>query len=149
MGLIARFFVILFFLEMVTLAFFISNLGFLAVFLLCALSALVGGYMVRQGGLATLLSFATRPGVNQPPLFEGVFVLISGLLFMFPGFLSDFLALLLLLPTAQTYLARRLGPQNTPSPDSPFRAPPQEGVIEGEFVVVEESVEALEAPEKP
>lgn len=148
MGLIARFFVVLFFAEMVTLAFFISKFGFLTVFLLCALSALVGGYMVRQGGLATLLSFAARPAANQPPLFEGVFVLISGLLFMFPGFLSDLLALLLLLPTAQSYLDRHLSPQETTAQNNPFRTPPQDGVIEGEFIVVEDTVETLESPKK-
>ena len=145
-GFLGRFLFFLFWAELLVLGLFILRVGFLSAFLLCVLSALAGGYLVRQGGLATLFGgMMGKDGRGAQPMVEGIFVLLAGLLLIFPGFISDALALALLLPAARRFVSSFF-PQNT-SYDSPQRPPAQGDIIEGDFVVIEEDAPQIQRPQ--
>ncbi|MEO5340347.1 MAG: FxsA family protein [Magnetococcus sp. MYC-9] len=79
--------------------------------LLLLLVAVVGGRLVKRQGVATLRTAAMkwRDGTAiGSDLVEGGLLLLAGFLFVFPGFLSDCLALLLLLPPIRGAVARFL-----------------------------------------
>lgn len=147
MALISRLIFILFLTEMVLLALFISKAGFFAAFMLCLLSVFVGGYLIRQGGLSTLMGFAQQQRVTPQPVFDGLFVLIAGMLFIFPGFLSDILGLLLLVPTARRWISDYF-PSTLETAQNHSYRPESGDIIEGEFTVVEENFIKIEPDNK-
>ena len=86
----------------------------------------------RQGARAMLDVQQAMQDFRDPgrPMAHGALVMIAGVLLILPGFFSDAVGLLLLLPPVQTLLARRLLKGAVT-----LRAgqPPDEDVIEGEF----------------
>ncbi len=97
--------------------------GVLGIWLLVWLvaSAVAGWSLLRQvpQTFAASLMHATLQGHSpMRALFSGGATLAAGLLLIFPGVISDFLALILL-----AFTFRR----------PPPRTPPSDGVIEGEF----------------
>ena len=135
-----------------------SVIGGLPTLILMVLSTLLGGQLVRSQGLATLLNMQgqmmRREAIGRD-LLQGVWLAVAGFLFIFPGFVSDVLALLLLQPFCRRQLTRLLlallgarfaaAAYATPERDTqvhidhPDAAAPQENVapkgttIEGEF----------------
>lgn len=75
------------------------------------LTALVGVYVLKVQGLATLdkmqLSLQ-QGGLPTGALFETVFILIGGLFLLIPGFLTDVLGVLFLIPILRRYILYRL-----------------------------------------
>jgi UPF0716 protein FxsA len=78
-------------------------------------TALLGSYLIRQQGLsalAALRSSVSTLGDPSRPLFDGAMVIFAGALLLTPGFLTDSLGLLLLLPPVRTaifgYLRQRI-----------------------------------------
>lgn len=78
-----------------------NALGFLPTLLLLFLSAFLGVYLVRQRGLtcfaranAALLE-GRMPGLE---ILEGILTVVAGVILIIPGFVSDFLVLVMLLP---------------------------------------------------
>ena len=80
--------------------------------------SVVGAWLVKREGLGTLARARTRIDAGQVPgreLVDGVLILFAGALLLTPGFLSDALGVLLLLPpvrasfrgAALRWLARR------------------------------------------
>jgi UPF0716 protein FxsA len=138
-----RFTFILFVLEMVTFGLLISKIGFFMVFILWLLSAIMGGYMVRHGGISTLMTMMSSTSAQKPAI-EGIFILIAGILFIFPGFISDFFAIMVLIPFVQPWIKALLRPYMTTSnPNTSSTQPYQDGIIEGDFVVVEENISII------
>ena len=69
--------------------------------LLVVLTAYLGAKMVKQQGLATLAQIQKKSAQGQIPgeeLFSGVCILISGVLLLTPGILTDILGFALLTP---------------------------------------------------
>jgi UPF0716 protein FxsA len=76
-------------------------LGAPATLLLLFASALLGSWLLRREGAKTWNAFRTALAEGRPPAAEvvdGVLVLIGGLLMVLPGFVSDVVGLLLVLP---------------------------------------------------
>jgi UPF0716 protein FxsA len=76
-------------------------IGATATVLLLLASALLGGWLLRREGAKTWHAFTTALEERRPPAVEvvdGVLVLIGGLLMMLPGFVSDVVGLLMVLP---------------------------------------------------
>ena len=100
-----------FFLEIWVLIKVGSVIGGLATLILMILSTLLGVQLVRSQGIATLLGLQgqlmRREAIGRE-LFEGVWLAVAGFLFIFPGFVSDLLALLLLQPFCRRQLTRAL-----------------------------------------
>lgn len=104
------------------------------------LTALVGATVWRRQGTSILWRIRDRLRRNEVParqLFEGVLILLAGAFFLTPGFITDTLGFLFLIPPARHILLEKLydwvkrkaergeievyvsgGPWNSSEPDS-------------------------------
>ncbi len=125
-----------------------SEIGVLATFALLLLSFLVGVALLRVAGFTTLWRIRMRLAQGQMPeqeVIQGLTLAIAGALLIFPGFISDVLALVCLLPVTRKALLgavigrvtrRNPGAQGYQGhqPGSGQAAPHRPEVIEGEVV---------------
>jgi UPF0716 protein FxsA len=113
-------------------------IGGLAIVGLTVLAILAGSALLRGGGLGMVLDLRARLERGEPPgavVFDGLCVTLAGFLLILPGFISDGLALLLLLPPVRALLLRALlsrvqvvgqGPASASGPT----------VIDGEYEII-------------
>lgn len=86
-----------------------SAIGALTTILLLILSGFFGMYLLRHQGLSSLAKFQHDMRAGQRPaksLLNGGMVLLSGLLFIIPGFFTDILGLILLFPPTRYLLVK-------------------------------------------
>jgi UPF0716 protein FxsA len=140
MAYLGRFIFILFLADLLTMALFISKAGILAAFFLWLLSAMAGGTLMRQGGLSAFLGMAASGGAPIQVFLDGMSLVIAGLLFISPGFLSDAFAVAILIPPVRRWISSKLTPQTAPH----YRPSADTDIIEGDFVVVEEDISKIE-----
>ena len=137
MAFIGRMLFLLFFIEMLVFIGVVAKIGFITTLLLWVLSVVGGGALIRQGGIATLISnFTTRPNPNS----QGLYHLIAGILLIFPGFISDIIAIIILLPWGQNLLNAKFSQfdlQATHEERRPYSTG-DEQIIEGEFEVIKD-----------
>lgn len=124
-----------------------SFLGALPTVALVIVTALIGSALVRSQGLQLIQQYQQRIAKGEMPgqqLVEGLMLIITGVLLVTPGFVTDLCGLLLLQPSirgaiAKTLLANVKLSSATMSggfsqPHSGFSKPPiDKDVIEGEF----------------
>jgi UPF0716 protein FxsA len=144
--------VLLLVVEVAVVAVVSSWIGFGWTLLLLLGTTLLGGWLVRREGARAWRSFSGAVAEGRPPgraALDGVLILIGGLLVLLPGFVSDVLGLLCLLPPTRRLLGRALvgwaltrgratvvrvratrGPAGAPPPSPPT---PPGRVIEGEL----------------
>ncbi len=96
-----------FVLELYVLVMVASHVGVLATMGLLLLSCAAGMLLLRVYGLS--MSMKMRQDLMQGvlpenPLINGLCLTAAAFLFMFPGFVSDFIAVLLLLPAVRRWL---------------------------------------------
>ncbi len=118
-----------------------GKIGFFAALGLLILSALIGGALVRAQGLVTLLKVREsldRGVVPVDALYESLCLLIAGFLFILPGFISDFLGLILLVPVVRGTLRGKAGDLFGLRPAMRTRTAAGDGVIEGTFKRVDD-----------
>ena len=112
-----------------------SFIGSFNTILLIFTTALIGVYFVRQQGISTYSKLYNQLQNQEAPIqtmFEGLVILISGILLITPGFFTDTLGFLGLIPLTRVIFIKivansvlsRYGMQNQ-SPD--------DGSIEGDF----------------
>jgi UPF0716 protein FxsA len=80
--------------------------------LLLLAGSLLGGWLLRREGIRAWRAFVVAAAEGRAPqreALDGVLVLIGGLLVLFPGFVSDVLGLLCLLPPTRAVARRLLG----------------------------------------
>lgn len=78
---------------------------------LVILTALIGSYLVRREGLATLQTAQAKMQRNEIPgneIVQGLMLVIAGVLLVTPGFVTDILGLLFVMPGSRQYLARNI-----------------------------------------
>lgn len=113
-------------------------------------SGFLGVWIMRSQGLRTADRLRHEMDTLRNPLVpaaDGAMMLLAGVLLVLPGFLTDALGLLLLLPPVRlaltAALARRVrvqrGPMQDGGFDDPFEARARRGdiVIDGDFIEVE------------
>lgn len=90
-----------------------------------------GFLMLRHRQLGILASFglALRQGRSLYGLLWPIRYLVAGVLLIFPGFLSDFLALILMLPLKVTSKTPNINSNHNTSDQDP-------NIIEGEFTEI-------------
>jgi len=74
---------------------------------LLLLDSIVGGWLMKREGLATLRRFQSKLGSGHLPeneLIDGFMILFGGALMLTPGFLSDLLGIVLLLPPVRAVI---------------------------------------------
>ncbi|EGR2510662.1 FxsA family protein [Vibrio cholerae] len=98
----------------IEIALFIQVGGVLGVWptiALVLLTAIVGASLVRSQGLQTLLTVQQRLAQGQLPaqqILEEVMLAVAGVLLLTPGFFTDILGMLVLLPAPRAYFAKQL-----------------------------------------
>ena len=90
-------------------------IGFRPTIAIVLVTAVLGSYLIRQQGLSALAALrnsVSTLGDPSRPLFDGAMVIFAGALLLTPGFLTDSLGLILLLPPVRTavfgYLRQRI-----------------------------------------
>ncbi len=89
------------FAEVATLVIVGSRLGALPTLGLVVAAFLIGSALLRGRGIATVqraMGATTEGNSVTPALVDGLLLAIAGILFIIPGFVSDVVALLLLVP---------------------------------------------------
>lgn len=155
---------------LVEIAVFIKVGGFIGLgwtLVLVVATALAGTALLRQQGLATLRRAQENMARSEMPireLFDGACLLVAGALLLTPGFVTDFVGALLLVPSVRDLLRRSLarrmlagsvhmrgfpGDDGTSWQDRTTQpGGPQRGdIIDGEYEEVHEPTEAVEPPE--
>ncbi|GAM65155.1 fxsA protein [Vibrio ishigakensis] len=98
----------------VEIGLFIQVGGFLGLWttiFLVILTALVGASLVRSQGIATLMSVQSKLQQGEMPaqqILEGVMLAVAGVLLLTPGFMTDTLGMLVLLPKPRAIIARQI-----------------------------------------
>ncbi|MCV5244617.1 FxsA family protein, partial [Escherichia coli] len=75
------------------------------------MTAFVGASLVRSQGIQTLMSVQGRLEQGEIPaqqIFEGVMLAVAGVLLLTPGFMTDALGMLVLLPAPRAAIAKYL-----------------------------------------
>lgn len=86
-------------------------IGVLPTLGLVVLAVIVGGFVLRQQGLGVLNRMRTNMQTGTLPgqtLFDGMLLAVAAVLLIIPGFLGDFIAILLLLPPVRGWLYKTL-----------------------------------------
>jgi len=121
-------------------------LGAWPTILLVIITALIGSALVRSQGLQLVQKLQQRMAAGEMPgqqLIEGIMLIITGVLLVTPGFVTDLCGLLLLQPTIRASIAKvilanvKFAPQATmggfSNQDFSQKKPHDDSVIEGEF----------------
>lgn len=110
-------------------------LGVLMTMLLVVFTSLIGISLVKNQGVKNFMLMQQKLNQGESPakeMIKSVSLIISGVLLLLPGFFTDFLGLLLLLPPVQKHLTLKLMPHlkmwrgNGAGPDSGF-------TVDGEY----------------
>ena len=112
-----------------------SQIGALNTIILIFLTAIIGVYYAKYEGINTLRSGVTQIIKNQIPAFElvsGAAIAIAAVLLILPGFATDIIGFLLIIPITRKLILGRLNKK--------FKKKNKEGndFIEGEFEDIED-----------
>lgn len=121
-----------------------SIIGALPTIALTILTAITGATLVRMQGLQTIMNAQQMMGRGQMPgraMFDGACLLVSGALLLTPGFFTDTIGFLLLVPAFRTFLTKVLINQAhfTSTGQNPFTSNASSSsssgprIIEGEY----------------
>jgi len=86
-----------------------GELGALTTVALVILTAVIGVWLVQRQGVAILFRLRETVDRGEPPaveMLEGALVLFAGLLLLVPGFATDTLGFLLLVPALRLLIVR-------------------------------------------
>lgn len=124
--------------------------GVLLTLILVIFTSVIGMSLVRNQGFKNLIMMQQKMAAGESPaaeMIKSVSLIISGLLLLLPGFFTDFLGLLLLLPPVQKHLTLKLMPHLRFSrmPGGGFSAGPGAGnTFEGEYQRKEDGRDRLD-----
>ncbi|WP_029408121.1 FxsA family protein [Thiomicrorhabdus sp. Milos-T2] len=137
-------FLLLFVVPLIELYFLIqvgNVIGALPTILLTIFTAVLGVFLIRSQGMATLQNAQLEMAAGKSPqgsMLEGVFIFFGGVFLFFPGLITDSIGLLFLVPLIRRFLIKQTlkGMQTS----SRYRYQSEESVYEGEWA---------EKPEQP
>lgn len=95
--------------EISVIVFVGQQIGPVPTVLLLLGSAIIGTWLLRREGAKALRALREAQQAGRTPALEaveGVLVLLGGLMMMMPGFVTDLLGLLLVLPLTRRFSAR-------------------------------------------
>lgn len=134
------FFLAIPFLEIYVLLTMGGIIGVFPTVLLVVFTAVLGAWMLRQQGFATWQRLQAGLASGQPPvleMIEGPILLVGGALLLTPGFFTDILGFLCLVPISRKkmtlYLIKKnlvMAPGGNPFQHTTNKS---ENIIEGEF----------------
>jgi UPF0716 protein FxsA len=134
-------------------------IGLFPTLALCVLTAIVGTLCIRFQGFRLVNQARAQLEAGEAPVFEvvsGACLVVAGLMLLTPGFVTDAVGFLLLLPPVRRlifdrFVAKRMATVagDRPGGKEPGRGRPGQGqpdVIEGEFEEVDEVKGAMPPP---
>lgn len=131
------------------------GLGITLLWMLAA--GMLGLSLIRHGGLNALTRLQTALNEQREPghsLIDGAVMVVAGVLLIVPGFFSDLLALILVLPVTRNFLLRRAAThfetriyRSSGNPGGGAQMQSRHTVIEGEFEIIEPGDDA--SPPRP
>jgi Protein affecting phage T7 exclusion by the F plasmid len=83
-----------------------QTIGGLSTVLLVIITAFIGSHLLKQQGWSTMAKAQQSIAEGRTPaleMFEGIVILVSGILLLTPGFITDILGLLGLMPWSRSY----------------------------------------------
>ena len=95
------------FIEIYTLIVVGGSIGALNAVFLILLTGLIGAYLLRNKGIKTLLDIKSNKKVFEPSadnFLKTLFTPIGGFLLLVPGFITDFMGILILLPLTRIFI---------------------------------------------
>ena len=109
-------------------------IGPLPTILVCIFTAALGAFLLRLQGLQTLASAQLKLQQGEIPatdLLGGLILLLSGVLLLTPGFFTDTIGFLCLIPAFRNYVA--LGILRSHLQTHVYRSKDETVIVEGEF----------------
>ncbi|CAC9450837.1 hypothetical protein BSPLISOX_1524 [uncultured Gammaproteobacteria bacterium] len=122
-----------------------SSIGAGNTILLVVITAFIGSYLLKQQGLSTLKKVQIAAAQGNNPSFEmleGVVIMVSGILLLTPGFITDSIGLLGLIPWSRAFFLTHFLEKNakrvfttvqTQKPRKQQKTMKNDDTIEGEF----------------
>ena len=126
-----------------------QTIGGLSTLLLVIITAFIGSRLLKQQGWSTMVKAQQSIAEGRTPaleMFEGVVILVSGILLLTPGFITDILGLLGLMPWSRSYFINHFLEKNAErvfskknsvfinkGENSETKKPNKDETIEGEF----------------
>jgi len=143
-------------------------IGALPTIILVVLTAVIGAGLLRQQGLSTLARLQHNMAQGKIPaqeMIEGVLLAVGGALLMTPGFVTDTIGFLCLLPFTRKLIAQNIMRRSANkmkagvnaqmggftyssyhSENSHYQNDPN--IVEGEYTEVEENPPVISSPDK-
>lgn len=93
--------------ELAVLLYAGSHIGVIETILLILLTAAAGSFLAKREGLRAWQDIRKQAAEGYPPgdaALDGLFILAGGLLLLFPGFITDVIGLMLLIPAVRKKL---------------------------------------------
>jgi len=109
-----------------------GKIGALNTLLLIFLTAIIGVYFAKLEGIKTIQSGFLNLYQNRVPIFEllsGASIAMAAILLIVPGFLTDLIGFLLIIPFTRKFFIKMLMKKN----DKPFRKE-DPNVLDGEII---------------
>ena len=111
---------------------------------LVIVTAILGAALLRAQGFAAMTRLQqsmAEGGDPRGPMAHGVMILIAGLLMLTPGFFTDTVGFLLLIPPVRAAIITWAGPRlaaravyvNSAGAEPPFQRRPDDGPIEADY----------------
>lgn len=134
-----------------------AEIGAISTIALCLLTAAVGLSLIRMQGLkviADLQAASAEGGPVVEPLIHGFFLLVAGLFLFFPGFLTDALGGLLLMPPIRLLLGKMGIASAAAKRTQSFRYSRHTDsgkatiIIDGDFTEMDENTSKKDDPER-
>lgn len=88
-----------------------SAIGALNAVALVFLGAIVGLQVIRQQGFSTMVKAQQKIAAGELPaneMVEGFMIAVGGALMLVPGFVTDFMGILLLIPPVRRFIIKRM-----------------------------------------
>jgi UPF0716 protein FxsA len=88
-----------------------SRIGTLNTILIIVLTGMLGAYLMRQQGFAILGNIRGDLSQGRMPtgeLINGALVLVGGILLLTPGFFTDAVGFVLLIPTTRGFVRKKI-----------------------------------------
>lgn len=127
-----------------------EEIGVFKTLLLCVLTAIIGGVLVKKQGVETLMKVQTSFQGGKLPvdaLFDGICLVIAGALLLTPGFVTDIAGFLLLFPPFRVFLsslAVKSGKFSVHTPSNNQQRQQGDDIIEGDYEKVSNDYEKLD-----
>lgn len=113
-----------------------SEIGAIPTIVLAILTAIIGIWLVRHQGFGLLMrvrELTDRGEVPALEMLDGALLLVAGLFLLLPGFVTDTIGFLLLIPPLRHWIVGRYVRVLPVNPSAPVDLRDRPRIIEGEY----------------